>query len=45
MTRKSNDQRSDVKNPNNPEFKEAQNNRTNQLNPNNPAFHSSRRKK
>jgi len=31
---KANDQRSDVKNPNNPAQKEAQDNRANQLNPN-----------
>ena len=29
-----NDQRSNVKNPNNPAFKKAQDNRANQLNPN-----------
>jgi hypothetical protein len=32
--RKPNDQRSDVKNPNNKEFKQARDNRANQLNPN-----------
>ncbi len=32
--RSPNDQRSDVKNPNNREFKDAQDNRANQLNPN-----------
>ena len=31
----SNDQRSDVKNPNNPSYKEDQDNRSDQLNPNN----------
>lgn len=38
MTKKArttNDQRSDVKNPNNKAFKQAQDNRANQLNPNN----------
>jgi len=34
-SRSSNDQRSDVKNPNNPEYKENQDNRADQLNPNN----------
>jgi len=34
--RSPNDQRSDVKNPNNPEQKAATDNRANQLNPNNP---------
>jgi hypothetical protein len=33
-TRRPNDQRSDVKNPNNKDFKEARDNRANQLNPN-----------
>ena len=33
--RSSNDQRSDVKNPNNPSHKEDQDNRADQLNPNN----------
>ena len=37
-----NDQRSDVYNPNNPDYKEAMDNRSNQLNPNNPAYRSSR---
>lgn len=32
-----NDQRSDVKNPNNPAHKQAQDNRADQLNPNNQA--------
>ena len=35
-----NDQRSDVKNPNNPAHKSAQDNRSNQMNPNNPAHPS-----
>lgn len=34
-TRTPNDQRSDVKNPNNQDFKAARDNRANQLNPNN----------
>ena len=37
-----NDQRSNVKNPNNPGHRAAANNRSNQMNPNNPAFGSSR---
>jgi hypothetical protein len=37
MTDKSNDQRSNVKNPNNPAHKSAQDNRANQINPNNSA--------
>ena len=37
-----NDQRSNVKNPNNPAHKSDQDNRANQLNPNNPAHWSSR---
>jgi hypothetical protein len=40
--RSPNDQRSDVYNPNNPDYKAAMDNRSNQLNPNNPAYHSSR---
>ncbi len=34
--REPNDQRSDVKNPNNPDHKEAQDNRSRQLNPKDP---------
>ena len=37
-----NDQRSDVMNPNNPQYQSAIDNRSNQLNPNNPAYWSSR---
>ena len=37
-----NDQRSNVMNPNNPEYQSAIDNRSNQLNPNNPAYRSSR---
>ena len=37
-----NDQRSNVKNPNNPAHKSAGDNRSNQMNPNNPAHRSSR---
>jgi len=37
-----NDQRSDVKNPNNPQHKDAQDNRADQLNPNNPASRDNR---
>ena len=37
-----NDQRSNVMNPNNPEYQGAIDNRSNQLNPNNPAYRSSR---
>ena len=37
-----NDQRSNVMNPNNPEYQSAIDNRSNQLNPNNPAYWSSR---
>jgi len=40
--RSPNDQRSDVYNPNNPDYKDAMDNRSNQLNPNNLAYHSSR---
>ncbi len=39
-----NDQRSNVMNPNNPEYQSAIDNRSNQLNPNNPAYWSSRGK-
>ncbi len=39
----SDDQRSNVNNPNNPAFKAAGENRSNQLNPNNPVFRSSRK--
>ena len=39
---KSNDQRSDSKNPNNPASKDARDNRGNQLNPNSDAYRSSR---
>ena len=35
---KSNDQRSDSKNPNNPAEKAGRDNRSDQLNPNNPAY-------
>lgn len=38
--RSSNDQRSDVKNPNNDEHKAAQDNRADQLNPNNDSTKS-----
>lgn len=44
MSKKSNDQRSDVKNPNNDAYDADRDNRANQLNPNNPAYHSSRKK-
>jgi hypothetical protein len=37
-----NDQRSDVMNPNSPQYQSAIDNRSNQLNPNNPAYRSSR---
>ena len=37
-----NDQRSNVMNPNNPQYQSAIDNRSNQLNPNNPAYRSSR---
>jgi hypothetical protein len=37
-TQNPNDQRSDVKNPNNPAFKADHDNRANQLNPNNPEY-------
>ncbi len=37
-----NDQRSDVLNPNNPQYQSAIDNRSNQLNPNNAAYRSSR---
>ena len=37
-----NDQRSNVMNPNNPQYQSAMDNRSNQLNPNNPAYRSSR---
>jgi hypothetical protein len=37
-----NDQRSNVKNPNNPSHKAARDNRANQLNPQHPAYKSSR---
>jgi hypothetical protein len=40
--RSPNDQRSDSKNPNNPEHKDGVDNRSNQKNPNNPAHESSR---
>ncbi len=39
------DQRSDVMNPNNPEYQDALDNRANQLNPKHPAYRSSRGKK
>ncbi len=35
--RSSNDQRSDVKNPNSQDFKQNTDNRSNQMNPNNPS--------
>lgn len=38
-----NDQRSNVKNPNNPAFKAARDNRDNQLNPEHPTYRASRR--
>ena len=37
-----NDQRSNVMNPNNPQYQSAIDNRSNQLNPSNPAYRSSR---
>ena len=37
MARSSNDQRSDVMNPNNQDYKDAADNRSNQMNPNNTA--------
>jgi hypothetical protein len=40
-----NDQRSNVKNPNNADFKSAQNNRSNQLNPNHTPTKSTPKKK
>ena len=40
-----NDQRSNAKNPNNPDQKAATDNRSNQLNPNNPAYDSSQKGK
>lgn len=40
--RSPNDQRSDAKNPNNPEYDAAQDNRANQRNPNSDAYRSSR---
>lgn len=43
--RTSNDQKSDVNNPTNAEYKEAADNRSNQMNPNNSAYRSSRGKK
>ena len=42
--RSSNDQRSDVHNPNSREHNAAADNRSNQMNPNNPAYRSSRSK-
>lgn len=42
--RRSNEQRSDVHNPNSSYFKEANDNRANQMNPNNSAYHRSRGK-
>ena len=39
----SNDQRSNVMNPNNPAPQAARDNRSNQMNPNNQAYRSSRR--
>lgn len=43
--RNPNDQRSDVMNPNNPEYQDALDNRANQLNPKHPAYRSFRGKK
>ena len=43
MARSPNDQRSDVKNPNNAENKSAQNNRADQKNPNNSAAKGGKR--
>lgn len=43
--RSPNDQRSDVLNPNNPEFQAALDNMTNQLNPQHPTYRSSRGRK
>ena len=45
LSKKSNNQRSDVKNSNNDSFKAANDNRANQLNPNNPSYHASTKKK
>ncbi len=42
MTKTANDQRSTVKNPNNDQFKQAQDNRANQLNPNHRPTKSNR---
>ena len=39
---KSNNQRANAKNPNNPAYKANRDNSSNQLNPNNPAYDSSR---
>lgn len=39
-----NDQRSNVKNPNNPAHQAGRDNRSNQMNPNNPTHRSSRGK-
>ncbi len=41
-SRSANNQRSNVKNPNNPAYKAAMNNRSNQSNPNNASYESSR---
>ena len=43
--RSPNDQRSDVMNPNNPEYQDALDNRANQINPQHPVYRSSRGKK
>lgn len=42
-TRSPNDQRADVKNPNNREHKQARDNRANQKNPNNPNYRGGKR--
>lgn len=42
--RSSNDQRSDIHNPNSSEFRDAANNKSNQMNSNNSAYHKSRGK-
>lgn len=44
MTNKRNDQRSNVKNPNNPAYRHDKNNTNNQKNPNNKAHPKSRGK-
>ena len=42
--RSSNDQRSDVHNPQSPEYKASADNKTNQMNPNHPSYSKSRGK-